>query len=104
MDRYQRVEKPRPESTINENEIRITAQGVIRNYISYASTLLQVVFLYNILFFLLPFDHYVVDSLFPGNLSCFYFMGSVFSQNFSLFMCVECVYLTWILVFFLMVG
>lgn len=41
MDRYQRVEKPRPESTINENEIRITAQGVIRNYISYASTLLQ---------------------------------------------------------------
>ncbi|KAI0523347.1 hypothetical protein KFK09_005742 [Dendrobium nobile] len=42
MDRYQRVEKRRPESTINENEIRITAQGLIRNYISYATTLLQV--------------------------------------------------------------
>ena len=42
MDRYQRVEKPRPEEPINENEIRITAQGLIRNYISYATTLLQV--------------------------------------------------------------
>lgn len=42
MDRYQRVEKPRPETTINENEIRITTQGLIRNYITYASTLLQV--------------------------------------------------------------
>ncbi|KAK1261088.1 hypothetical protein QJS04_geneDACA002347 [Acorus gramineus] len=42
MDRYQRVEKPRPESAINENEIRITTQGLIRNYISYATSLLQV--------------------------------------------------------------
>ncbi|KAL0907003.1 hypothetical protein M5K25_025538 [Dendrobium thyrsiflorum] len=41
MDRYQRVEKPRPESAINENEIRITSQGLIRNYISYATSLLQ---------------------------------------------------------------
>ncbi|XP_072981672.1 uncharacterized protein [Typha angustifolia] len=41
MDRYQRVEKPRPETAINENEIRITAQGRMRNYISYATTLLQ---------------------------------------------------------------
>uniref|UniRef100_A0A5B7ATY0 DNA/RNA-binding protein Alba-like domain-containing protein n=1 Tax=Davidia involucrata TaxID=16924 RepID=A0A5B7ATY0_DAVIN len=41
MDRYQRVEKPRPEEPINENEIRITAQGLIRNYISYAASLLQ---------------------------------------------------------------
>ncbi|PKA58285.1 ribonucleases P/MRP protein subunit RPP25 [Apostasia shenzhenica] len=41
MDRYQRVEKPRPESAINENEIRITTQGLIRNYISYATSLLQ---------------------------------------------------------------
>ncbi|KAK1289126.1 hypothetical protein QJS10_CPB18g01971 [Acorus calamus] len=41
MDRYQRVEKPRPESAISENEIRITTQGLIRNYITYASTLLQ---------------------------------------------------------------
>lgn len=42
MDRYQRVEKPRPETTINENEIRITTQGRMRNYITYATTLLQV--------------------------------------------------------------
>ncbi|KAG1347553.1 hypothetical protein COCNU_06G013820 [Cocos nucifera] len=41
MDRYQRVEKPRPESAISENEIRITTQGLIRNYVSYASSLLQ---------------------------------------------------------------
>ncbi|XP_057505157.1 glycine-rich cell wall structural protein-like isoform X1 [Actinidia eriantha] len=41
MDRYQRVEKPRPEVPINENEIRITTQGRMRNYITYATTLLQ---------------------------------------------------------------
>uniref|UniRef100_A0A6V7QQJ3 DNA/RNA-binding protein Alba-like domain-containing protein n=1 Tax=Ananas comosus var. bracteatus TaxID=296719 RepID=A0A6V7QQJ3_ANACO len=41
MDRYTRVEKPRPESVINENEIRITSQGLIRNYVSYATSLLQ---------------------------------------------------------------
>ncbi|KAJ0973293.1 hypothetical protein J5N97_021252 [Dioscorea zingiberensis] len=41
MDRYQRVEKPMPESPINENEIRITAQGRIRNYITYAIALFQ---------------------------------------------------------------
>lgn len=41
MDRYQRVEKPRAEDPIKENEIRITAQGLIRSYITYASTLLQ---------------------------------------------------------------
>ncbi|KAL5555797.1 hypothetical protein UlMin_038033 [Ulmus minor] len=42
MDRYQRVEKPRGEATpINENEIRITAQGRMRNYITYATTLFQ---------------------------------------------------------------
>ncbi|KAG8062494.1 hypothetical protein GUJ93_ZPchr0003g16516 [Zizania palustris] len=41
MDRYQRVERPRPESAIEENEIRITAQGLIRNYLSYATSLLQ---------------------------------------------------------------
>uniref|UniRef100_A0A453HBW5 DNA/RNA-binding protein Alba-like domain-containing protein n=2 Tax=Aegilops tauschii subsp. strangulata TaxID=200361 RepID=A0A453HBW5_AEGTS len=41
MDRYQRVERPRPESAIAENEIRITAQGLIRNYVSYATSLLQ---------------------------------------------------------------
>uniref|UniRef100_A0A0D9VYP3 DNA/RNA-binding protein Alba-like domain-containing protein n=1 Tax=Leersia perrieri TaxID=77586 RepID=A0A0D9VYP3_9ORYZ len=41
MDRYHRVERPRPESAIEENEIRITAQGLIRNYVSYATSLLQ---------------------------------------------------------------
>ncbi|XP_075085540.1 uncharacterized protein LOC107821405 isoform X5 [Nicotiana tabacum] len=42
MDRYQKVEKARrAEESIKENEIRVTAQGLIRNYISYATTLLQ---------------------------------------------------------------
>ncbi|KAF3440507.1 hypothetical protein FNV43_RR18791 [Rhamnella rubrinervis] len=42
MDRYQRVEKPKADTTpINENEIRITTQGRMRNYITYATTLLQ---------------------------------------------------------------
>lgn len=37
------MEKPKAEATpINENEIRITAQGRMRNYITYATTLLQV--------------------------------------------------------------
>ncbi|MBA0559733.1 hypothetical protein Golob_016682, partial [Gossypium lobatum] len=40
MDRYQRVEKPKAEIPIIENEIRITTQGRIRNYITYAATLL----------------------------------------------------------------
>nr|GMD29043.1 ribonuclease P protein subunit P25-like protein [Ipomoea batatas]GME06194.1 ribonuclease P protein subunit P25-like protein [Ipomoea batatas] len=41
MDRYQRVEKPRVETAIDENEIRITSQGRMRNYISYAMSVLQ---------------------------------------------------------------
>ncbi|KAL7248141.1 hypothetical protein ACSBR2_002950 [Camellia fascicularis] len=41
MDRYQRVEKPRPETPI-KNEIRITPQGRIRNYIIYATALFQI--------------------------------------------------------------
>ncbi|KAJ9174582.1 hypothetical protein P3X46_013217 [Hevea brasiliensis] len=41
MDRYQRVEKPKAETAINENELRITAQGRMRNYISYALSLFQ---------------------------------------------------------------
>lgn len=57
MDRYQKVEKPRPEEPIKENEIRVTAQGLIRNYISYATTLLQVI-LYD-LFVLFCFISYV---------------------------------------------
>ncbi|KAL3620965.1 hypothetical protein CASFOL_035877 [Castilleja foliolosa] len=41
MDRYQKVEKPKLETPVNENEIRITSQGLVRNYISYATSLLQ---------------------------------------------------------------
>ncbi|XP_058225505.1 uncharacterized protein LOC131334489 [Rhododendron vialii] len=41
MDRYQRVEKPRVETPIDENEVRITSQGRMRSYITYAMTLLQ---------------------------------------------------------------
>ncbi|KAI3725507.1 hypothetical protein L1987_65297 [Smallanthus sonchifolius] len=41
MDRYQKVEKPRAEQPIDENEIRITSQGRTRNYITYAMSLLQ---------------------------------------------------------------
>ncbi|CAA3031286.1 ribonuclease P protein subunit p25-like protein [Olea europaea var. sylvestris] len=41
MDRYQKVEKPKLETPINENEIRITSQGRMRNYITYAMTLLE---------------------------------------------------------------
>lgn len=43
MDRYQRVETLKPETAISQNEIRVTTQGLIRNYISYASSLLQVI-------------------------------------------------------------
>ncbi|XP_074349241.1 uncharacterized protein LOC141688985 isoform X2 [Apium graveolens] len=41
MDRYRKVQKTKAESVINENEIRITSQGFVRNYISYATSLLQ---------------------------------------------------------------
>ncbi|KAI4365739.1 hypothetical protein MLD38_021701 [Melastoma candidum] len=41
MERYQRVEKAKEDVPINENEIRITSQGLVRNYISYSSSLLQ---------------------------------------------------------------
>ncbi|KAB2625518.1 ribonuclease P protein subunit p25-like protein [Pyrus ussuriensis x Pyrus communis] len=54
MDRYQRVEKPRVETPIDENEIRITSQGRMRNYITYAMTLLQVSLSLSSIFFL-PF-------------------------------------------------
>ncbi|XP_038982285.1 heterogeneous nuclear ribonucleoprotein 87F-like [Phoenix dactylifera] len=42
MDRYQRVQKPKEATSVNENEIRITAQGRMRSYITYATSLLQV--------------------------------------------------------------
>ncbi|XP_008811688.1 ribonuclease P protein subunit p25-like protein [Phoenix dactylifera] len=41
MDRYQRVEKPRDETLTKENEIRVTSQGRMRSYITYATSLLQ---------------------------------------------------------------
>ncbi|KAI3460430.1 hypothetical protein Pfo_017093 [Paulownia fortunei] len=41
MDRYQKVERPKVETPIDENEIRITSQGRMRSYITYAMTLLQ---------------------------------------------------------------
>ncbi|CAI5960300.1 unnamed protein product [Closterium sp. NIES-65] len=41
MDKYTRVEKPRTEAPISENEIRITVAGKVRNYVTYAATLLQ---------------------------------------------------------------
>lgn len=55
MDRYQRVEKPRNETPISENEIRITAQGRMRNYISYGMSLLEVTLL-----LLLSFGYVVI--------------------------------------------
>eukprot|EP01118_Nematostelium_gracile_P000001 TRINITY_DN0_c0_g1_i1.p1 TRINITY_DN0_c0_g1~~TRINITY_DN0_c0_g1_i1.p1 ORF type:complete len:267 (-),score=83.00 TRINITY_DN0_c0_g1_i1:35-835(-) len=42
MDKYRRVEKPKTqEEPISESEIRITTQGKMRSYISYASNLFQ---------------------------------------------------------------
>ncbi|WOH01842.1 hypothetical protein DCAR_0521228 [Daucus carota subsp. sativus] len=41
MDRYRKVQNPKAESAITENEIRITSKGLVRNYISYATSLLQ---------------------------------------------------------------
>ncbi|XP_073023699.1 uncharacterized protein [Primulina eburnea] len=42
MDRYHKVEKPKVETPIDVNEIRITSQGRMRSYITYAMSLLQV--------------------------------------------------------------
>jgi hypothetical protein len=42
MDSYRRVVKPRTEEPIKENEVRITTQGVMRSYISYAIALFKV--------------------------------------------------------------
>ncbi len=41
MEKYRRIEKPKQESEIKENEIRITTQGKMRNFISYATTLFR---------------------------------------------------------------
>ena len=42
MDRYQRAEKPKANTPIDENEIQITSQGRMRNYITYDMSLLHV--------------------------------------------------------------
>jgi len=41
MDKYRQVEKKKPDNEIKENEIRITTQGKMRNFISYATTLFK---------------------------------------------------------------
>jgi DNA-binding protein Alba len=41
MDKYRRVEKSRPAVPIGENEVRITAKGMPRNYVAYAITLVE---------------------------------------------------------------
>jgi len=41
MEKYVAIEKPKVESEIKENEIRVTTQGKMRNSISYATTLFK---------------------------------------------------------------
>jgi len=41
MEKYKKVEKPKQDVEIKENEIRITTQGKMRNYISYATGLFR---------------------------------------------------------------
>lgn len=43
MEQYRRVEKQKVEDQIKENEIRVTTQGKMRSFISYATTLLKVI-------------------------------------------------------------
>lgn len=57
MDRYQRVEKPKTDTPIDENEIRITSQGRMRNYITYAMSLLHVFLFVSQFFFFFFFLH-----------------------------------------------
>lgn len=42
MEKYQKVQKPRPETPYNENEMRITSMGLVGNYVNYAASLFQV--------------------------------------------------------------
>ena len=65
MDRYQRAEKPKANTPIDENEIQITNQGSMHNYITYDMSLLHVFLslsLSLILFFI--FLHGSVDFCF----------------------------------------
>ncbi|KAM7265460.1 hypothetical protein ACFE04_003143 [Oxalis oulophora] len=41
MDKYQKVEKARKVIPMSENEIRITSQGIFRNYLNYATIVLR---------------------------------------------------------------
>lgn len=41
MDKYRLVEKSKSDVPIQENEVRVTIQGRLRNYIAYASGLFQ---------------------------------------------------------------
>jgi hypothetical protein len=38
-NKYQEIIKPRADEPINDNEIRVTVQGRLKNYISYAMNL-----------------------------------------------------------------
>lgn len=69
MERYQRVEKPKPEQPINENEIRVTAQGLIRNYVTYATSLFQVFsYSHTFIFFLFLFWFILLSCRFTAAL------------------------------------
>jgi len=41
MEKYEKIEKPREDPKIQDNEIRITTKGKVRNSISYATTLFK---------------------------------------------------------------
>ena len=55
------VEKPKADTSVDENEIQITSQGRMRNYITYAMSLLHV-FL-SVGFFFFFFEQNVSDIL-----------------------------------------
>ena len=42
MDQYRRVDVPKEQEDISDNEIRVTQAGKVRKYISYATQMLQV--------------------------------------------------------------
>lgn len=42
MDKYRRVERPAREEDAAPGEVRVTQQGKVRKYVSYASALLSV--------------------------------------------------------------
>ncbi|KAK1353031.1 Alba domain-containing protein [Heracleum sosnowskyi] len=41
MEKYQKVQKPRPQTPFNENEMRITSSGLLGNFVNYAAALFQ---------------------------------------------------------------